>query len=378
MRIVVDGKNQALYGGGISHWVSDILPSLIFSFPEDEFLILSPKIDSAKSNPVEGLKIFNTYWPKNLPRFLRNPVYDNIIFPGALRKSGADLIFTPYYDVRMNPKIPSIITIHDLCYLDVAECYPWRIRAYYLFMLKWNLRKAKYVLTVSESTKSRLMEVFSLSTDQIGVVPNSIPSEFLEAKFSDIDCTNWRVFNIPNFSNEKLILYSGGLEYRKNINRFFQAAKILWDQGHEFKILITGNYDFRWSKCLKEINFYERNIHFLGRLSVNDLALGYASVDAVVYPSLCEGFGRACIEAMAMGTPIACSDIDVFREVGGDYPLYFDPFNINMMAQVISKAFHSNKKERYVDLRFTGKSVKQKFIDVITPIIDEIRRSKLQ
>lgn len=378
MRIVVDGKNQALYGGGISQWVLDILPSFISSFPKDQFLMLSPKIVPARIDGFDGIKILNTSWPKNLPRFLRNPVYDNIIFPGALRKARADLIFTPYYDVRIDSKISSIITIHDLCYLDVAECYPWRIRAYYLFMLKWNLRKARYILTVSESTKSRLMEVFNLSNDQIGVVPNSIPSEFLGAKFSDIDCNNWRVCNIPNFSNEKLILYSGGLEYRKNINRFFQAAKILWDQGHEFKILITGNHDFRWSECLKEFNSYEGNIHFLGRLSVNDLALGYASVDAVVYPSLCEGFGRACIEAMAMGTPFACSDIDVFREVGGDYPLYFDPFNINMMAQVINKAFNSNKKERYVDLRFTGKSVKQKFINVITPIIEEIRRSKLE
>ena len=373
MRVAIDGKNQALYGGGIAHWISNLLPSLISSFPEDKFIMLSPRAGVLQSDHYCGIEKFGVYWPFNLPRFLRNPVYDNIIFPIAINKVKPDLIFTPYHDVQINKKIPSIITIHDLCYLDVAECYPWRVRTYYLFMLKWNLRNAKYILTVSQTTKNRLIEAFNLSPEHVFVVPNSIPAEFLEAEFSENDCANWRSSNIPNFSNEKLILYSGGLEYRKNVNRFFQAAKILWDQGQAFKILITGNMDARWRESLKEFMPYEKNFHFLGRLSLNDLALSYTAVDAIIYPSLCEGFGRACIEAMAMGTPFACSDLNVFREIGGDYPLYFDPLNVDMMSQVIYKAYCSEKKDKRIDSRFTPDAVNDEFIRVITLIINELK-----
>ena len=65
----------------------------------------------------------------------------------------------------------------------------------------------------------------------------------------------------------------------------------------------------------------------LGFISNSNLKIAYESVDVVVYPSRSEGFGRSCIEAMYTNTPLACSNIEVFKEVAADYPKYFNPLD---------------------------------------------------
>lgn len=46
---------------------------------------------------------------------------------------------------------------------------------------------------------------------------------------------------------------------------------------------------------------------------------------ALLFPSFTEGFGLPLLEAMAVQTPIVCSDLPVLREVAGSDALYIDP-----------------------------------------------------
>ena len=62
-----------------------------------------------------------------------------------------------------------------------------------------------------------------------------------------------------------------------------------------------------------------------GRLpdaAVADLLKG---ARALLLPSFGEGYGLPLAEALTQGTPVLCSDIPVFREVGGGIPDYLDP-----------------------------------------------------
>jgi glycosyltransferase involved in cell wall biosynthesis len=56
-----------------------------------------------------------------------------------------------------------------------------------------------------------------------------------------------------------------------------------------------------------------------------DLPGIYAGAQALIFPSLCEGFGLPVLEAMACGTPVLSSNASSIPEVGGEAVLYFDP-----------------------------------------------------
>jgi glycosyltransferase involved in cell wall biosynthesis len=60
--------------------------------------------------------------------------------------------------------------------------------------------------------------------------------------------------------------------------------------------------------------------------------------DCAAFPTLAEGFGLPVLEAMARDVPVACSDIPVLREVGGDVPFYFDPHDPAAAARAIEAA----------------------------------------
>ena len=63
----------------------------------------------------------------------------------------------------------------------------------------------------------------------------------------------------------------------------------------------------------------------------------YRTAAAVVYPSLYEGFGMPCLEAMACGAPVAASNVASLPEVCGDAAVYLDPASVESIADAIRR-----------------------------------------
>ena len=364
--IAVDTKNLSLYTGGIAAFFGPLLNAWIAFCPQYQFILIGPAFPPGTLKPFPNCRQHLISWPEFLPRYFRHPFYDNLLFPLAIKSVMPDLIFTPYHDVRLPKGIPSVMMVHDTCLHDLPDIYPAHIRNYYLHMLKRNIQVASQILTVSETSKSCLQATYKLSDEAVGVVPNAIDMRMTKSPIAPAEAKRLR-----SERGEGLhIFYSGGSEHRKNIRRLSLAVEELAALGQQPQIRITGQLDDAWSACLKDLS---PNItscfHFLGRLSLDMLAAQYLSCDVVVYPTLCEGFGRVALEAMELGVPIACSDLGVLREVAGDYPAYFDPWNPKAIADAIRVAKHMTITSRHYDY-YQPETVAKNFLVQMDAFID--------
>ena len=338
LRVAVDTKNLALFAGGIAAFFRPLLHAWISQRPDFDFFLVGPPFEMSEFVALPNCKLWNIPWPEVLPRPLRHPFYDNVQFPRAIRAVRPDVLFTPYHDVRLPRGIPSVMMVHDTCLHDLPHVYPFRIRAYYMHMLKRNLSLTSRVLTVSQTSRRDLCSRYGVSDAFCGVVPNAIDPKLTESVAAITEAARLRAERGPGLH----VFYPGGSEHRKNIRGLSEAVRALVQCGKQPHLWITGTCDRGWSECLdKMLERESACFHFLGRVSIEGLAAQYRACDAVVYPTLCEGFGRVALEAMELGVPLACSDIEVIREVAGDYPNYFNPREPSTIAAGILAAASS-------------------------------------
>jgi alpha-1,3-rhamnosyl/mannosyltransferase len=78
-------------------------------------------------------------------------------------------------------------------------------------------------------------------------------------------------------------------------------------------------------------------IRFTGYVTDRQLAACYSGATVFAFPSLFEGFGIPLLEAMAHGVPVVCSNAGAFPEVCADAALYFDPLDVDSMADALRR-----------------------------------------
>jgi glycosyltransferase involved in cell wall biosynthesis len=89
-----------------------------------------------------------------------------------------------------------------------------------------------------------------------------------------------------------------------------------------------------------------------GYVPTGDLPAVYAMAEALVFPSIVEGFGLPPLEAMACGTPVVCSNAASLPEVVGDAALLVDPTDVDGLATAMERVL--TDADLAADLRERG------------------------
>lgn len=171
---------------------------------------------------------------------------------------------------------------------------------------RFSLRRRTSFVAVSQGAKDFTCRTLGIRPDRVRVVLNGI-----DLTVFDGGPTRTRAAN----GDAPLVIGSAGrLTPEKGHGILLEAARILAEEGLEFRIRIAGEGSLRerlWQMA--------GDAHLAERLelsgAVNDMAAFYRDLDIFVLPSLAEGLPRALLEAMAMGVPVVSSDVTGAGEV---------------------------------------------------------------
>lgn len=276
----------------------------------------------------------------------RRSVKDLLAMSREVWRHDLDVFFFPavysYFPVFNRTKI--IVTLHDV----IADHNPKLIfpnaKSKFFWKLKQNIavRQADLILTVSEYSKSQIKDYFNLSDSRLRIINEAARPVFKILPRDEKMFETLQKFCLK--PDEKFLLYVGGISPHKNLDRLITAFEQIAKKHSEIKLVLVGDYKddpfFSAYPSLKkqvEKLKLEDNVIFTGFIPDEDLAQLYNLAQLLVFPSLEEGFGLPAIEAMSCGTPVAASNCSSLPEVLGEAGRFFDPRNIENMAQVIGR-----------------------------------------
>jgi glycosyltransferase involved in cell wall biosynthesis len=248
-------------------------------------------------------------------------LWEQIDLPSYLKEQGSPLLLNlantaPLFYVN------KIVTVHDVAFLRFPKNFDWKFRLFYQLLIPKIIKNSKHVFTVSQFSKSEIVEFYGTKQDKISVIYNATSDIFKE---------------IEHCFYDKYILAVSSLNHQKNFHSLIKAFNGLEDK--TIKLYLAGriNKNFADIELLHDIESNE-NIIFQGHVDDETLVKLYSNATCFVYPSLYEGFGIPPLEAQSCGTPVICSNVASLPEVGGeDSVLYVDPYDVDDIKDKIEE-----------------------------------------
>jgi len=339
VRITIDIRK--LHDFGIGTYVRNLLRELNKIDHDTDYILL------CQHDNDDFLKQLGENFNTLVDRSGHYSLREQISIPIKVSHSSSDLFHVPHYVLPALIPCRSIATIHDCIHLLFPEYLKNRAAHLYAHTMNWAaIRKARRVLTVSESSKNDLLRLFNLPEERVDVIYNAIDERFYTSPpEEELEFVRER-YQL----NDRFLMYAGNAKPHKNLERLIQAFALLRKNGlDDLKLLITGGEISQYATLRRTVHQFNlhKHVRFLGFQSESTLASLYRLADVFVFPSLYEGFGLPPLEAMASGTPVVVSNLSSLPEVVGDAGVQINPYDIESIADGIQQVLEnpSQRKE---------------------------------
>jgi len=290
--------------------------------------------------------------------------------------AGHDLLHVPHYNAPVFPGIPLVITLHDIIHLsnpDYRRSY--KSLFYAQPLLRWVTRRASHIITVSQYSKSQIIQRLGIPGSKVTAIHNGVGEEFTPKDRSLAAKTVAEAMGIAC----PYILYVGSLKRYKNVSALLKAFAQRCATGKSIhRLLIVGDESQSKAALIREaatLGIASRTT-FMSNVSSNLLPLVYSAADLFVFPSTMEGFGLPLVEAMSCGVPVLSSNATCLPEVGGDAALYFDPYDPQHLASLLCTMLNSGEMRRRFREKglervrlFTWKQSLQRHVEVYQQVL---------
>jgi glycosyltransferase involved in cell wall biosynthesis len=240
-----------------------------------------------------------------------------------VRLSGADLIHGPANALPVARfGLPGVVTIHDLTIYDHPEWFPSGQWFATRVVVPQSARRARAVICPSSATKRAVLRLFKIDPNTCHVVPHGVEEEFGLPAAPAVRAQVRQAFALP----EHFWLQVGTVQPRKNFETTMRALARI-PAAQRLPLIVVGAFGWGYDPVVSAVRDLDLGtwVRFVGPAAMRELPALYQMADAVIFPSLDEGFGLPVLEGFAAGVPVVASNAGAIPEVAADAALLCAP-----------------------------------------------------
>ena len=365
LRIAFDVRSICGERTGVGTYAANLIEALLDVAPE-----ISPVLFSAGDLPsLPWLRNERVRMVARSAGNRNNLIWTNVTLRRAIAGQSLDLFHSPGYTRPFGLGIPSVVTLHDVCYAAAPQWYPYKLSSFRRFWYQQSAVGADAILTDSEFSRREILRVYEVSPDKVHIIYLGVD----HTKFRRLeDLSKFRErYSLPaNF-----LLFVGDIHPRRNLGRVIDSLQRV--SGENIELVVIGrpiDLPAGWKKP---------DVRYLGYVPDSDLPLFYNAARALVYPSFYEGFGFPVVEAMACGCPVIVSRGTACEETAGSAGITVDPASVQAIAEAITGLLQNQDlAERYraaglkraaeFDWHKTARQTFEVYSKIIEPRIERI------
>jgi len=351
MKILIDGIIfQKDPYGGIARLFREILPRMCDLEPELDIILFSdgPLMSETPTHPQ--IQHRHTLPVRRLFRvsgFIRKIIYPirrifSFLWNKArniwLRKERDAIWHSTFYTLPTIWDGPIVVTVHDMIHEKFHEYYNDPLDNVARNNKKKSVNRASSVICVSETTQKDIVKFYNFDIETINVIPNAYNPIF--RRLSPLEIKLYSSIN-------PFILYVGNRSHYKNFSGFVKLFS-QWDGRLKNNLVVVGN---AWNddevNYLKDLEIGDKVFLFC-QINDNQLCQLYNQAQALIFPSLYEGFGIPILEALACGCPVVASKIPSSIEVGGNCIFFYERLKPNEFFSALDKAIATGHSEEHI------------------------------
>jgi glycosyltransferase involved in cell wall biosynthesis len=325
MRIGVDAQLIGKDQGGIERYVRHLVEHVPDAAEDDQFIIFVSRQFTPTKRRNNVCYVPLPFGEPILPILSTLPtlptLHRSVLLPWLARQYRLDVLHVVQ---RMAPPIPGCRIVLSMHKTLPASPNTGNSHALDLLarLLTWRaIRRVDRILAPSQTVRAELVEALGVPAEKVVAVHNGIDSRRFSIQ-KDSENTRAVIKKTP------YVLCAGALEPNKNLEMTLEAFKAFASKrGERVKLIIVGGerafgYRRKLELLVEELDL-EREVEITGFVSDKEYLELLRGARLLLAPSRDRGFDLPPIEAMACGTPVVCSDIEIHRELLHDRAAFF-------------------------------------------------------
>jgi glycosyltransferase involved in cell wall biosynthesis len=321
---------------GTETYLRGLVPALAAEFPGTRFTVVTTRKGAAALHD-DGWTEFCSIvqLPSDEGQRIRRLAAEQVRFPVLARARGWDVVHSLASVAPVFTATPAVITLHDATFFHMRT-FSAVTTAGMRLIVRAAARRADALIAISAAGRDDVAATLGIPAAAIPVVhlgagrPPGVPPE-------PEDRVRARR-GLPPAG--RIVLCVAAIRPHKNQELLVRALPLLDD---DVTLVLCGHpepYAAELERLAAELGLGAR-VRITGYVDDAELETLWQLAGCAAFPTLAEGFGLPLVEAMRRGVPVACSDIPVLREVGGDVPRYFDPRDAADAAATVRTALDS-------------------------------------